>query len=360
MTGALQQSGPGKPAKALRGSALRLAWALLASLLLHLMLIGDLANLQWWRPFTRADTPGPLDVQLLPAAASDKQRMHASGAPAIPEPPPRSNAEPDPDAGVLSAAPMPEAHIAEPPETPQEQNLTADLPAVPAQPAVKPGEDKIARRLPPNGKLIYQFYWGKSRWLAGQAVHQWVIGNGYYSLTSTVSTAGLFQWLHPLKLVETSKGIISGETLRPLQFSTQLNEYPLAVAIFDWEKEYYRWFRGKTAFTQVLPKNSYDKISYLYQLYLAPRQEDYYSAEITMGRRLEHYDILNLGREEIEIEGNIYPSIHLRRATATPDMENVDIWLATDMDNLPLKMTYSNQAGDHFEQLIAGDSLPRH
>jgi hypothetical protein len=39
-------------------------------------------------------------------------------------------------------------------------------------------------------------------------------------------------------------------------------------------------------------------------------------------------------------------------------MEQVDIWLSTAMGNLPLKMTYANQAGDHFEQLITSGSLP--
>ena len=132
------------------------------------------------------------------------------------------------------------------------------------------------------------------------------------------------------------------------------------MAIFDWEKSQYRWFRGQARFTQPLTKNSYDKISYLYQLYLAAQKEDYFSAEITMGRHLEHYDILNLGTEEIEIEGSKHQSVHLRRTTTSPEMEKVDIWLATNMDYLPLKMTYSNQAGDHFEQLLAAESLPVH
>lgn len=347
--------------KRLHAHSVRLAWALLASLLLHLAIVGDLANLQWWRPFTPADRPSSLDVQLLPAATSGTQRLQPAGEQAIPEPRSQAISQPLPDEGIPATPPIPETFIAtEPPEVAPEQNLTAGLQAVPAQPGVTPNDDRIALRLPPNGKLIYRFFWGKSRWLAGQAIHQWLVENDYYSLTSTVSTTGLFQLFHPIKLVETSKGKISGDTLRPLQFSTQLNEYPLAVAIFDWEKSHYRWFRGQATFTQTLPKNSYDKISYLYQLYLAAQKENYFSAEITMGRHLEHYDILNLGMEEIEIDGSMHQSVHLRRATTSPEMEKVDIWLATNMNYLPLKMTYANQAGDHFEQLIATESLPAH
>lgn len=349
------------PVKTLHAHSVRLAWALLASLLLHLAIVGDLANLQWWHPFTPADRPSSLDVQLLPAAASGTQRLLPAGEQAIPEPRPQAISQPPPDEEIPATPPMPETFIAaEPPDAAPEQNLTAGLQDVPAQPGVTPNDERITLRLPPNGKLTYRFFWGKSRWLAGQAIHQWLIENDYYSLTSTVSTTGLFQLLHPIKLVETSKGKISGDKLRPLQFSTQLNEYPPAVAIFDWERSHYRWFRGQAAFTQTLSKNSYDKISYLYQLYLATQKEDYFSAEITMGRHLEHYDILNLGMEEIEIDGSMHQSIHLRRTTTSPEMEKVDIWLATNMNYLPLKMTYANQAGDHFEQLIAAESLPIH
>lgn len=337
----------------------RLVRALLASLLLHLAIVGDLAKLQWWRPFAATDRPSALDVQLLPAPASGTQRSQPAGEPAVPEPPPQAILQPPPVAEMLALEPIPESFsAAEPQQTSLEQGLTAGFQAIPAPPAVTANDESMALRLPSNGKLTYRFFWGKSRWLAGQAVHQWLVENNYYSLTSTVSTTGVFQLLHPLKLVETSKGKISGDKLRPLQFSTQLNEYPPAVAIFDWEKNRYRWFRGQATFTQPLPKDSYDKISYLYQLYLAAQKEDYVSAEITMGRHLEHYDILNLGLEDLEIDGSIHQSVHLRGVSASPEREKVDIWLATDMNYLPLKMTYANQAGDHFEQLIAAESLP--
>lgn len=218
-------------------------------------------------------------------------------------------------------------------------------------------DDKIAQRLPPSGKLVYQFYWGRARWLAGLATHQWVIDSGNYTLSSNVSTTGLFALVHPTRLVETSQGTVSGGKLRPQMFITQLNDLLPAISYFNWNKGYFRWFRGTTSFTQTLPANAYDKISFLYQLYIAPQKEDFYSTDITMGRRLEHYDIRNLGVEEIEIEGKAYPAIHLKRATTSADMEEVEIWLSTS-DNLPIKMIYSNNAGDYFEQLISADSIP--
>ena len=346
-------------AKSFPGNNRRLAWALLVSLLLHSVLVADVSSLHWWQPAAPAPTPVLLDVLILPQEVPDPP----SAAPRqmAPEPPPQPAQPPAPEPESSAASSVIETSItAEPPQVPQEQSPANAAQVSPSQASAKQNDDSVSQRLPAGGTLAYRFYWGKSRWLAGQAIHRWTIENGNYTLSSTVSTTGIFQLLHPLILVETSKGTIVGDTLRPLQFSTQLNDYPQAVAIFDWDKGNYRWFRGKASFVQPLSRNSYDKISYLYQLYLAREKERYFSPEITMGRHLEHYTILNLGAEEVEIDGTLYPALHLARATTSAEMEKIDIWLSTTLNYLPLKMIYANQAGDHFEQLITPDSLAIH
>lgn len=336
----------------------RLAWALLASLLLHLLVVGDIGHWwRWWQPFAPASAPSALDVELLPPVTPARQLPPVADEQASVPAEPQPESEQPTDAQITNAAPTTETGFtAEPARVPRDP--ATELTPAPDLSANQQSDDPVQQRLPPNGKLTYQFYWGKSRWLAGQAVHEWVIRRDGYTLTSTVSTTGIFQLIHPVKLVEVSQGKITGTTLRPLAFTTQLNEYPAAVSMFLWDKGQLRWFRGQASFTQTLPENSYDKISYLYQLYLAPQKEKYFSAEITMGRRLEHYDILNLGIEDIEIDGKPHQAVHLKRAVAAPDAEQVDIWLSTAMGHLPLKMTYANQAGDHFEQLITSGALP--
>jgi hypothetical protein len=332
----------------------RLAWALLASLLAHLVLIGDIARLHLWQPGIATARNPPLEVQLV-------SRVDEPASPAVIEPaiarrqPPRQFAV---EAESPSASPNPESVVLADPATVQQD----EQPAAPGEnPATQiPGEqqeeDGATSRLPPSGKLVYQFYWGKSRWLAGLATHQWKIDNGYYTLSSNVSTTGLFALLRPTRLVEVSQGSLSGARLRPQMFTTQLNEFPPAISYFNWNKGYFRWHRGDASFTQPLPANAYDKISFLYQLYIASDRESLYSADITTGRRLEHYEIRNLGVDEIEIDGKIHPATHLKRAVSSADLAQVEIWLSTT-DNLPIKMIYSNNAGDHFEQLITAESI---
>ncbi|TRZ65765.1 MAG: DUF3108 domain-containing protein [Rhodocyclaceae bacterium] len=332
----------------------RLARALLASLLIHLALVADLAGLQRWPPGISSSLQPPLAVHLAPAAAETSFPV-AVGRSSRPSPSPRRiEAEP------ATKHPLPHSENVismDPDGAPQDEILDRPIENQVAKPAVEQNDDRMLQRLPSSGKLVYQFYWGKSRWLAGLATHQWIVDDGNYTLSSTVATTGLFGLIHPVRLVESSQGSVVGDRLRPQMFITQLNEHPPAISYFNWDKGYFRWYRGAASFTQSLPASAYDKISFLYQLYLTPLQEDSYSTAITMGRRLEHYEIRNLGVEEVDVDGLAYPSHHLKRITTSADMEQVEIWLSTS-DNLPIKMVYSNSAGDYFEQLIAAESIP--
>lgn len=300
----------------------------------------------------------PLEVQLSPIA--DEDPLQPSNTTAEIQPLPPIEEVLDKAAEAVSLPPprvdtgMSIDLVAE--KTERTQADTQETPAL--VPATDENSGKNKQHLPPDGKLVYKFYWGKSRWLAGQAIHQWSIENGIYSLSSTLTTTGLIGLLRPIKLVETSRGIIIDDRLRPLQFATQWNDAPPAVAMFLWDKGVFRWRRGSNSFDQDLSANSFDKISYLYQLYMAAEKEVFFSPEITMGRRLEHYDIQNLGVEEVEIEGQFHPCIHLKRITSSADMEGIEIWLSASSNHLPIKMTYSNKSGEYFEQLISLDSIP--
>lgn len=340
---------------ATQGQLKRLAWAMLVSLLVHLMLMGDLPRLFPWQAVvssvTNATNPR-LEARLSPLAENDALPARTDSF--VPPPPPVVEPEP----AMQAASPIPEGVVSvDRASKPAEEAFAQPAESLLAQARDEPRSDRVRQRLPPSGKLVYRFYWGESRWLAGLATHQWVLDNGNYTLSSNVSTTGVFALLHPTTLIETSQGTVVGDRLRPQMFTTQYNELPPAIAYFNWTKGYFRWYRATNSFTQPLPDNAYDKISFLYQLYVSAQKEDFYSSEITTGRRLEHYDIRSFGVEEVDIDGKGYPAIHLKRMTATADAEQVEIWLSIS-DNLPIKMTYSNSAGDHFEQLISAESIP--
>ena len=317
----------------------RLRWALLASLLLHLLAAGNVALLRW--PLD--DAPTRLDVSLAASPAPPAR-------PASPRPEPRRSDPPPSPVPAPSEDPVPPAQEAAAPAPP----LAAANP-IPAEPPPESGSTSTL--LPTQGELRYRLYWGKSRWLAGQAVHHWRIDNGYYRLSSTVRTTGLFALLRPFEMIESAQGQLIGDKLRPLQFSTQFNGQTPNLAMFNWEKGSYRWFGAKGSFTQPLPARAYDKISFLYQLALARERKDMFPAQITLGWHLEAFAIEDMGLEEVDIEGTPHIATHLRRTAVADGAADIDIWLSATR-SLPIKMVYASRSGDRFEQLIAADSIP--
>lgn len=327
---------------------LRLVGSLFASLILHLAIVADTGGLHWLLSATPDSPMEPLEVYLAPV-------LNDQPIPALTRQR-RSLEQPSAPSRTVERASIPEA----PPAI--ESEVSGDPPAVPVEPTLEAPlvvEQPVreAQRLPATGKLVYQFYWGRDHWLAGHAIHEWIVKDGYYTLSSTVRTTGLFALLHPTRLVETAQGHVIGRRLRPLFFSTQFNERPPHLANFNWKKGYFRWYRGEIASTQALPADSYDKISFLYQLYLADEKDRWSSAHVTTGSGLVRYDIENLGAAELEIDGRTFPTTHLRKIASSADSSVVEVWLSTSY-HLPIKIAYSTPAGDYFEQVIAPESMP--
>jgi len=327
-------------------------WALLTSVLLHLAVIGNVVH--WRCPLanTAVALPPPLELHL--AAAADTAAPAASPiAPArraLPTPAAPAPAAPVPPPAVentLSAV-LPEPMLTVPPPDPM--TIAPTLPAAPTPPSA-------ARRLPQSGTLSYRFFWGKARWLAGEASQQWLIEDDRYTLSSTVTTTGLFGLLRPFHMVETAKGNVVGDRLRPLQFTMQLNNDMRMVAMFNWEKGYFRWYDGRVANTQPLPANSYDKISLLFQLYIDRGIERLAALHLSLGRRLEASVVEDRGLEEVDIDGTAHVARHLHRPGSAADPGAVDIWLSHAY-GLPVKMSYANGNEVYFEQVITADSLP--
>ncbi len=333
-------------------TSVRLAAALLASLSMHLLLVAQLVDLHWPRSTGSAGAAWVLEAHLAPAGVG--QRL------AAPELSPPYSPRPSLEASAVAPPTMPQqlagkALAAEPAADAVDAPLSPGLAAVPAQAPLP--QESPALELSPHGKLNYQFYWGRSRWLAGEASHEWVIANGYYSFTSIVRSTGLFGLLRPVQLVETAKGMLVGDSLRPLQFSTQFNDKQAALVMFNWDKGSIRTYGAQGSTTQSLPASSYDKISFLYQLCLTRDMRALSLVHITTGRQLDDYAIEDLGLETVEIGERSYPSIHLRRAAPLQGGLEFDIWIS-EQHRLPLKMAYATVAGDYFEQLISADSMP--
>jgi len=223
------------------------------------------------------------------------------------------------------------------------------------EPAENRENNPAERKLPRQGELTYDLYWSKDHWLVGKATHRWSTNSqGYYTLSSESKTTGLFALLHPLTIFDETNGKLTRQGMTPLRYVTRANDEPAAEVQFDWQASQIRFYSNSVKKLALsLDGKVFDKLSFLYQLYLMLPKEDTFSVAITLGYRVESYVIESVGEDEIDTGLGSLKTLHLRRTNVGPGDDHVEVWLAPSMDFLPVKFLFYNDRGQYYEQSIS-------
>lgn len=314
-----------------------LRWALAVSVCVHLVLL--LAGRGYWSAWLAAvEDDEVMDVRLLPPPVPM--------APTPPKPRPSkpvNESQPArPSAPSSAAAP---AVVADPASVAPSSVAPGDSGAGPAA-ALPP------RALPGNGRLRFDVSKGESGFIVGRAEHVWTIAGERYELTSMIETAGIVALFADVRLGQTSTGRIDAEGLHPDAFQDNRKDG-------SYRSEFDR-ARGTLTLSNgtVVPlvAGAQDILSMFYQFALYPLDTPELSLMVTTGRKFERY----VFRIEPDVE------LWLNRATDDApiwtyhlsyrgrEAEGVDVWLARDMDRLPVKIRYTDRKGGVTE-MVARD-----
>jgi hypothetical protein len=159
--------------------------------------------------------------------------------------------------------------------------------------------------------------------------------NNQYSIKNEVEAKGFVSLFYWNKLVQTSDGIVTPEGLKPknyhYQFGSKIDNY----AIFDWEsKKIITTISGKTSEFDML-EGSQDMLSFMYQFMFEPPLTKM-KIFITNGKNYKPYDYSYIGEEIIETEMDKILTMHIAKFNYNNE-ERIDLWLAKDYRYLPVK-----------------------
>lgn len=320
-----------------------LTWALLASLLLHVSLLGTPDWLGW-----RAPT---LDDPLQPESPQLDAHLVAPPIRKIAVPPVR-RAAPErrqraPASAPDNAAPV---RVAEAPpvlaETPQ-----AGPPELVAVPPVVPPAAPPELALPRRGSIRFVVSRGEQGFAVGQSVHRWRHDEKSYTLSSVTETTGIAAVFRPVQVKQASEGEVAADGLRPGVFRTEKNGVVGDVAAFDWSGMRLTLSPGGGS-QRVVPllTGAQDMLSMFYQFSTVFPRSPQAQNEIMVatGRKFERYAFAVLGEETLAIKQGAMRALHLRTADG---VEAIDIWMGLDLHGLPLKIRYTDREGESFVQL---------
>lgn len=340
-----------------------LLWALLLSLLVHLLLFRQ-------APFWPADTDVaisiPIQIELVQVPLKlrevvrrtpieTKQNQAAlprvvhepkpiAPAPVAPGPVMAAQAVPEP-------APLPDP-VVEPLVTPEP--VPEVHPAVAAVTGPEPEyepllvEEEVIQ--PPQHVEIDYRIMHKGDGVGEERHRYQMRDDGTYSLTSIAEPQGLLA-LALSDLKQQSEGVVTPQGLRPTRYVYQYGKRAskLYKAMFDWQAGKLQIDSGGRQKTVSLPEGAQDLMSFMYQFMFTPPLQRM-SLPITNGRKLRVYAYGFEGEETLPTKMGDLRCIHILRHGGDGE-EKTELWLAADYHYLPVKISKTEEDGTVTERI---------
>jgi hypothetical protein len=328
----------------------RLAVAALLSAAFHAVVISG----EWLPMPPEPGTPRLLQARLAPlpelkpAVSKPKVRVSRRAAP-IPVPGVAAIAAPSPLVlpDLLVDEESADVALEEPaaPEPPQRLALAAGTSAAAA----------TVHGLPRRGRISYTLYYGDERHPVGTVVHLWEAEADTYLLSSEAESTGIVELVWPQRLRYVSRGKVTHRGMQPESFQvsrTRRGRSETAEARFDWSAGSLSYGHAQNQKSAPLPADAQDLLSFIFQFVLVPPAPGRYRVPITTGSRFDVHELAVSEEERIETPLGTLRTLPIRQLPR-PGEGSLEIWLAADYRNLPVRIRHYDRKGNFAgEQLV--------
>lgn len=276
-------------------------------------------------------------------------------------PPPAPKATPE--AAPAQPAPMPQTQptpTPKPPRKPRPEAIPAApavaaassgpvTPAMPAQPVVTPSQPSapvaVETSWPKKGKIRFGVSRASDAMVLGRTVHEWSHDGRSYTLRDTTESTGVVALFKPVKLVQESRGELTPQGLKPLEWRSEKNGVAGDWVNFDWAAGKLAMGGGREAATEA---GMQDMLSLLHQLGLLTGNDR--TVPLATGKKIERMAFQRLGEENLPLPGGDKPSLHFKATDSGGEV--TEVWLSQDARQLPLKIRRINRKGEIFDQTV--------
>jgi hypothetical protein len=183
----------------------------------------------------------------------------------------------------------------------------------------------------------------------------------HYKIESVSEAVGVLALFKPENIQLTSEGTLTKAGLRPNVFSShrKIDGDRDTRADFD-------WLAGRISLTDrdgkrtlPLPADTQDRLSAMYQfMFLALKDTTTLDFHMTNGNKLDIYDYLVAPGPKVRVPLGEFRTIYVA-SVPEAGANKTEIWLATDHDNFPCKMTITDSDGGQLTQVLTRfDSTP--
>src|SRR5688572_3874914 len=196
---------------------------------------------------------------------------------------------------------------------------------------------------PPAVEISYEISRNGSP--VAEVLHRLEHNSRSYLLTETWKGRGFYSLRGSAR--RTSRGIVTPQGLRPLEYTDERTGRDTARASFDWSgKTLTQQYRDGPK-TSELPPRPHDRLAFLFEFsFFSPKKSEVLF-DIADGRGISHQLYRVGGRERIKVPAGEFNAVKLTR---TKEDERADLWFAIDRGYLPVRILITGKDGVAIDQ----------
>lgn len=191
----------------------------------------------------------------------------------------------------------------------------------------------------------------------GRVAETFVHREDRYSIRSVSTPEGPLRIFMDDELVLESSGKVNASGLQPLAFAQRRTGSPQRDirATFDWERGIMHSSTNPSGPPSEvpLPPDTQDRISVMYQfMNLRAAAAAKVSMYMSNGRKVELYTYRLVDEARIATGAGTFDTLHYQRIVDNPKDNHVDVWLARDRFNFPVRVIFDDPKGLRVEQTL--------
>ena len=176
-----------------------------------------------------------------------------------------------------------------------------------------------------------------------------------YEIRSVSRSEGVLKLLYDETITLVSAGRIDNEGLRPLQFEERRARDARrdVTATFDWDKGImHSRYRGEDS-RHELPRGTQDRLSMMYQFMHLKSRTSQVTLTMSNGRKVESYTYRLVDEVRIGTPAGEFDTLHFERVSRKANDRHVEVWLAKERHNIPVRVVFDDPRGLRVEQTLA-------
>jgi len=211
-----------------------------------------------------------------------------------------------------------------------------------------------AAALPP-GKLTITYeatYRGIVTAVVGEVTEELRHGDGKYEIQETTKGRGVLAMKGTIS--RSSRGNVTPEGLRPVEFVDERSGRATARVRFDWAANRMTMQFREGPEVQPIPPNAHDRLSFILNFAFAPPGDKPVKMSVADGGSVSRYTFAVVGRERIKVPAGEFDTVRVARVKDGPeDRRASEMWLAPSLGYIPVRMLATEKDGSQLDQVAA-------